>query len=159
MAYLAKKTRLGQGTSGGYLLPGIPNPLEPPSVSDLDLLGASDTAVNDVENFLANAATGNLTASQVASINANTNAAIAQAAAGNPDLTAAEQSQWQSDLTDIVNSGTYTGSGNLLADVQAVGSGVSSGGSGVLSFIENNFLLIFGVAAAFLIFRPDKAFK
>ena len=165
MAYLAKKRRrLGQGdlTFSGDSVSGLPSlPTSTPGGFP-DLLGIGESGVQDIENLLLNASSGNITANQVATIKAQGDASIAQAAAGDTDLTAAEQAQWHQELTDVVNSGYYGGSGNLLADLgidNSPGAPSTANPTGILGWIEQNFLLIFGVAAAFLIFRPDKAFK
>jgi autotransporter adhesin len=158
MAYFGKKSRrLGEVTFTGESVSGLPN-LSLANTSP-DFLGTLSNATTDVENFLYNAGTGNLTASQIAEIKTNGNKSIAQAAAGNPALTQAQQSQWQQDLTSVINQGYYGGSGNILADLGLDSNASAGAGStGIVAWLESNWAYLFVGVAAFLIFRPDKAF-
>jgi hypothetical protein len=158
MAYFGKKSRrLGDVTFTGESVSGLPN-LNLPGTSP-DFLAILSNATTDVENFLYNAGTGNLTANQIASINANGNKAIANSGAGNAALIAAEQAQWQKDLTAVINQSYYSGAGNILADLGLDSNAPAGAGStGVLAWLETNWPYVFVGVAAFLIFRPDKAF-
>lgn len=157
MAYLAPTRRFGDAS---LLQPNLST--QPATAAGFfsDPLGALGAMETDLASLLYNAASGNVSSSEVATIKAQGDAAIAQAAGGDPDLTAAEQTQFHNELGTAVSQGYYSGAGNVLADVgldpNAPG-GVSS--TGILGWLETNWYWVFGAAAAFLIFRPDKAFR
>jgi len=123
-----------------------------------DFLGVLGSAVTDTENFLYNAASGNITSAQVAAVSAQGDQAIAQASGGNAALAAQQQAEWHAQLAQVVKQGYYGGWGNLLADLGVDSNAPGGVGStGFLAWLEANWIWVFAGTAAFLIFRPDKA--
>ena len=129
------------------------------SLEAIDPLATLNSAETGTENLAYNAVSGNLTQDQINAIKAQTNASIVQASGGNTELAASEQDQAASDIQSVVQSGLYTGPGNLLSDASTVGTAVTAGTTGILAWIEANTVLLLAAAAAFVIFRPDKAFS